>query len=297
MDKKVVVIGSNGLLGQTLVNKLIQDDHYQLYAMASGKNRNSDVVDLRYYSIDLEDFKTIKIQLNLIEPDFVINALAMTHVDECELNQDVCKRINTDFVAELAEECRELKTHLIHISTDFIFDGKEGIYREEDIPNPINYYGLSKLWAEQVIAESGVVYSILRTILVYGKVANMKRSNIVLWIKDSLEKGQSINLVEDQFRMPTYVGSLADACILTMENEAVGIFHISDRDYFSISELGLAIASYFNLPQNLITPIPSNQLNQVAKRPPKTGFLLDKAIEKLHFKPLTLIEGLNQMFK
>jgi dTDP-4-dehydrorhamnose reductase len=297
MVKKVVVIGSNGLLGQTLVNKLIHDSNYQLYTMASGKNRNSDAMDLRYYSIDLEDFKTIKIQLNLIEPDFVVNALAMTHVDECEINQEDCKRINTDFVTELAEVCRELKTHLIHISTDFIFDGKEGIYREEDVPNPLNYYGLSKLWSEQAIIDSGAVYSILRTILVYGKVANMKRSNIVIWIKESLEKGNSINLVEDQFRMPTFVGSLADACILTMKNEAVGIFHISDKDYFSIAELGFAIASYFNLPQDLIVPIPSNKLNQAAKRPAKTGFLLDKAVEKLQFKPLTLIEGLDQMFK
>lgn len=295
--KKVVVIGSNGLLGQTLVNKLLNHPEYQLYAMAAGENRNTEVQELRYFSLDLNDFTSIKWQLNLIEPDFVINALAMTHVDACETNQEDCKRINTDFVSQLAAVCKELKTHLIHISTDFIFDGKEGFYAEEDVPSPVNYYGWSKLWAEQVIVDSGVVYSILRTILVYGKVANMKRNNIVLWIKESLEKGQSINLVDDQFRMPTYVGSLADACLLNMEKNAVGIYHISGKDLLSVYDLGLEIAAYFQLDSSLIQPIQTSQLTQPAKRPPKTGFLLDKAVEKLGFQPLTLQEGLEAMCK
>lgn len=285
------------MLGQTLVNKLLNHPEYQLYAMAAGENRNTEVQELRYFSLDLNDFTSIKWQLNLIEPDFVINALAMTHVDACETNQEDCKRINTDFVSQLAAVCKELKTHLIHISTDFIFDGKEGFYAEEDAPSPVNYYGWSKLWAEQAIVDSGVVYSILRTILVYGKVANMKRNNIVLWIKESLEKGQSINLVDDQFRMPTYVGSLADACLLNMEKNAVGIYHISGKDLLSVYDLGLEIAAYFQLDSSLIQPIQTSQLTQPAKRPPKTGFLLDKAVEKLGFQPLTLQEGLEAMCK
>ena len=294
---KVVIIGSNGLLGQTLVNKLINHPDYQLYAMASGDNRNTEVVDLRYFSIDLHDFKTIKWQLNLIEPHFVINALAMTNVDACETQQSDCKRINTDFVAELAKVCRELSTHLIHISTDFIFDGKEGFYNEDDAPNPVNYYGWSKLWAEQAVQESGAVYAILRTIVVYGKVSQMKRNNIVLWIKESLEKGQSINLVDDQFRMPTYVGSLADACMLVMQHKAVGIFNISGKDLLSIYDMGCQIADYYGLNKKLIQIVATSSLTQPAKRPPKTGFILDKAIEKIGFKPLSLKEGLSLMDK
>lgn len=293
--KKIVVIGSNGLLGQTLVNKLIAHPEFQLYAMASGENRNTNASDLRYFSIDLQDFKTIRWQLNLIEPHFVINALAMTNVDACETQQDDCKRINTDFVTALAEVCKELSTHLIHISTDFIFDGTEGFYTEDDIANPVNYYGWSKLWAENGIQESGVVYTILRTIVVYGKVEQMKRNNIVLWIKDSLEKGQSINLVDDQFRMPTYVGSLADACILVMQKQAVGIFNICGRDLLSIYDMGCQIADFYGLKKNLIQIVQTSSLTQPAKRPPKTGFLLEKAITKLGFKPLSLQEGLIKM--
>lgn len=293
--KKIVVIGSNGLLGQTLVNKLIAHPEFQLYAMASGENRNTNASDLRYFSIDLQDFKTIRWQLNLIEPHFVINALAMTNVDACETQQDDCKRINADFVTALAEVCKELSTHLIHISTDFIFDGTEGFYTEDDTANPVNYYGWSKLWAENGIQESGVVYTILRTIVVYGKVEQMKRNNIVLWIKDSLEKGQSINLVDDQFRMPTYVGSLADACILVMQKQAVGIFNICGRDLLSIYDMGSQIADFYGLKKNLIQIVQTSSLTQPAKRPPKTGFLLEKAITKLGFKPLSLQEGLIKM--
>ncbi len=293
--KKVVVIGSNGLLGQTLVNKLYNHSDYQLYAMASGENRNEDLRELKFISIDLMDLKKLKIQLNLLEPQYVINALAMTNVDACELNQEDCKRINTDFVTELAAYCKELKAHLIHISTDFIFDGLEGFYSEEDVPNPVNYYGWSKLWSEQAVQDSGLVYSILRTIVVYGKLKQMKRNNIVLWIKETLEKGQTLNLVDDQFRMPTYVGSLADACILCMEKNAVGIFNISGRDLMSVYDMGLEIAAYYHLDKNLIKKVQTSSLTQPAKRPSKTGFILDKAIKKLRFQPLTLVEGLKLM--
>lgn len=293
--KKVVVIGSNGLLGQTLIDKLYNKSDYQLFAMASGKNRNAAYPDLKYFSIDLLDLKYIKMQLNLIEPQYVINALAMTNVDACELNQDDCKRINTDFVAELAAYCKELQAHLIHISTDFIFDGKEGFYHEEDTPNPINYYGWSKLWSEKAIQESGVVYSILRTIVVYGRLKQMKRNNIVVWIKETLENGQTINLVDDQFRMPTFVGSLADACILCIEKNSVGIFNISGKDLLSVYDMGLEIAEFYNLDKNLIKIVQTASLSQPAKRPPQTGFILDKATKKLGFQPLTFKEGLEMM--
>lgn len=293
--KKVVVIGSNGLLGQTLVNKLHNHTDYQLFAMASGENRNEQISDLKFFSIDLLDLKYIKMQLNLIEPQYVINALAMTNVDACELNQEDCKRINTEFVSELAEYCKELHAHLIHISTDFIFDGLEGFYNEEDVPNPVNYYGWSKLWSEQAVQESGVIYSILRTIVVYGKLKQMKRNNIVVWIKETLEKGQNLNLVDDQFRMPTFVGSLADACIICMQKNAVGVFNISGKDLLSVYDMGVEIAEFYKLDKKLINIVSTSSLTQPAKRPPKTGFILDKAINKLGFQPLTFKEGLEMM--
>jgi len=292
MPTKVVVIGSNGLLGQTLVNKLSNEVDYSLSAMASGKNRNAKAPNLHYFQIDIADFESIKIQLNLLEPDFVINALAMTNVDACETERDLCDLINIDFVTALAQFCNELKTHLIHISTDFIFDGVKGMYSEADEASPVNYYGLSKLKSERKI--KGIIdnYTILRTILVYGKVANMKRSNLVLWVKKSLEKGESIHVVNDQYRMLTYVGSLADACILTMEKKAKGVFHVSGNELLSIYDIALQIADFFDISKSLIQPIDSRELSQKAKRPPKTGFILEKSIEKLGFRPLSVAQGL-----
>ena len=294
MRIKVVVIGSNGLLGQTLVNKLYKHSKYQLYAMASGENRNSKVAALNYFEIAITDFKSIKLQLNLIKPDFIINALAMTNVDVCEVEQTQCDVVNVSFVEQLARISFELGVHLIHISTDFIFDGVAGMYRENDTPNPINYYGLSKLKSEKVIQKTLLKYTILRTILVYGKVANMKSRNIVLWVKESLENKTPIRIVNDQFRMPTYAGSIADACVLAMEKQATGVYHISGNEYLSIYDLAVQIADFYNLPKELIQSIATSELSQKALRPPKTGFDLTKAIDELGFKPLNFAEGLAQ---
>jgi dTDP-4-dehydrorhamnose reductase len=293
MSKKVVIIGSNGLLGQTLVNKLYNHPEYKLYAMASGENRNNQVPNLNYFTIDINDFNAIKIQLNLIEPDFIINALAMTNVDACEVDRKACDWVNVDFVEKIAHISSELNVHLIHISTDFIFDGETGSYVENDRPNPVNYYGLSKLRSEKLVQETLTKYTILRTILVYGKVDNMKRSNIVLWVKSALEKGELIRVINDQYRMPTYVENLADACLLAIQKKVFGVFHISDKEYLSILEIAYQIADFYQLPKKRIQSISTTQLNQRAERPPKTGFILDKAKKELGFVPLSFKEGLS----
>ena len=289
---KVVVLGSNGLLGQTLTNKLLQNENFEVFPMAYGDNRNPNVPIEIFKTIDIDDIDDLNKKIEDIKPQFIINAIAMTNVDACEVNQEECKKVNTGFVFELTQICKTNDCHLIHISTDFIFDGVKGNYSEQEIPNPVNYYGWSKLWAEDAIVNSGVSHTILRTILVYGKVANMKRNNIVLWLVDSLKQGKSISLVNDQWRMPTYVGSLADACILSMEQKVKGIFNISGKEIMSIYDMGIKIAEFYGFDSSLISSIPTSQLSQKAKRPSKTGFNLQKAIDNLDFRPLTLEEGL-----
>jgi len=295
MPIKVLIIGSNGLLGQSLVNRLSGKDSYTLFAMASGENRNTTSLNLNYSKIDITNFTTIQQEVSDIAPHFIINALALTNVDSCETEKDLCDFVNVEFVAKLAKLSKEFNVHLIHISTDFIFDGKTGRYAENSNPNPINYYGLSKWKAEQEIDEIGCTYSILRTILVYGKVSNMKRNNIVLWLKQSLEEGKQLSIVNDQFRMPTYVGSIVAACELVMQQKATGTYHISGSEYLSIYEMAIQVADYYKLDQTLLNSVDSNTFTQTAKRPAKTGFVLDKAINELGFQPLSLKEGLTQM--
>jgi len=293
---KVVITGSNGLLGQSLLNLLLKDkDSYQVYGFSRGKNR-SGREDFNYISIDITEKEELDKKLEQIQPDFIINTAAMTQVDDCETNKQACDILNVDVVKWITSFASKSKTHIIHLSTDFIFDGKKGYYKETDKPNPLSYYGLSKLKSEQVLKDSKINFTILRTILVYGKVFDMSRSNIVLWVREMLEKNKEITIVDDQYRMPTYVEDLAMACKIAMDKKALGIYHISSNTLLSVYEIAQQIAETFDLNKNLIKPISTSTLNQTAPRPAKTGFNLSKTNSQLRFYPKSFKEDL-QIFK
>lgn len=293
---KVIITGSNGLLGQSLLNLLSEEkEKYGVYGFSRGINR-SGREDFIYVSIDITNEEDLKKSIKEIQPDFIINTAAMTQVDDCENNKQACDVLNVDVVKWLSEIAEEINAHVIHISTDFIFDGLKGNYKETDIPNPISYYGLSKLKSEKVLTSSNINFTILRTILVYGKVFDMSRSNIVLWVKQMLEEGKEITIVDDQYRAPTYVLDLAMACKISMDKKATGIFNISSNKLMSVFEITQEIAEAFNLDKSLLKPISTSTLNQTAPRPAKTGFDLSKTNRELNFYPKTFKEDL-QKFK
>ena len=293
---KVVITGSNGLLGQSLLKLLLQEkDTYKVFGFSRGENR-SGRDDFSYVSIDITNEENLKETLLDIQPDFIINTAAMTQVDDCEGNKEACDLLNVTVVKWLAEISDEINAHLIHLSTDFIFDGIKGNYKETDTPNPLSYYGLSKLKSEEILLNSKINYTILRTILVFGKVYDMSRSNIVLWVKSMLEKGKEITIVDDQFRTPTYVEDLALACKISMDKKATGIFNISSNELLSVYEIAQQIADAFHLDKSLIKPISTSTLNQTAPRPAKTGFDLSKTNKVLEFYPKSFKEDL-QRFK
>lgn len=280
---KIIITGSNGLLGQSLLALLLKEkQHYEVYGFSRGENR-SGRQDFNYVSIDITKENILREQVKEIQPDFIINTAAMTQVDDCEIHKEACNLLNIEVVKWLTDISKEINTHLIHLSTDFIFDGKKGCYKETDIPNPLSYYGLSKLKSEEVLVNSDINYTILRTILVYGKVFDMSRSNIVLWVKEMLENGKEITIVDDQFRTPTYVEDLALACKISIDKKAVGIFNISSNELLSIFEIAQQIADVFGLNKSLIVPISTSTLNQTAARPAKTGFDLSKTNKILDF--------------
>ena len=293
---KVIITGSNGLLGQSLLNLLSEEkEKYEVYGFSKGINR-SGREDFRYVSIDITNEENLKKNIKEIQPDFIINTAAMTQVDDCENNKQACDVLNVTVVKWLSEIAEEINAHVIHISTDFIFDGVKGNYKETDTPNPISYYGLSKLKSEEVLTNSNINFTILRTILVYGKVFDMSRSNIVLWVKQMLEDKKEITIVNDQFRTPTYVVDLAMACKISMDKKATGIFNISSSKLMSVFEISQEIAEAFNLDKSLIKPISTSTLNQTAPRPAKTGFDLSKTNKELGFYPKSFKESL-QVFK
>jgi dTDP-4-dehydrorhamnose reductase len=222
----------------------------------------------------------------------------MTNVDACESNKEACIAMNIDGVKYLVEACLKNNAHLIHLSTDFVFDGLSGPDCEDDIPNPLSFYGQSKYDSEQVVINSGLKkWSIARTIIIYGLVENMSRSNIVLWAKGALESKNQLNIVDDQFRSPTYAADLAKGCLLIAEKEKNGIYHLSGKDSMSILDLVYNVADFYGLDKTNITPIKSNTLNQAAKRPPITGFVLDKANKELGYFPLSFYDGLKALTK
>ena len=291
---KVVVTGSNGLLGQSLINLLLKEkDVYKVIGFSRGENR-SGRDDFSYVSIDITNEKNLKEILLEIEPNFIINTAAMTQVDDCEVDKKACDLLNVSVVEWLAEISDNINAHLIHLSTDFIFDGIKGNYKETDVPNPLSYYGLSKLKSEEVLINSKIDYTILRTILVFGKVYDMSRSNIVLWVKSMLEKGKEITIVNDQYRSPTYVEDLALTCKIAMDKRARGIYNISSNELLSVYEIVQQIADVFLLDKKLIKPISSSTLNQTALRPAKTGFDLSKTNRVLGFYPESFKESLRR---
>ncbi|QTE22354.1 SDR family oxidoreductase [Polaribacter cellanae] len=292
--KKIVITGSNGLLGQSLLNLLLEEkDKYKIIGFSRGENR-SGRNDFTYVSMDITQELILKEKLQEINPAVIINTAAMTQVDDCENNKEVCDLLNVTVVKWLVEVSKEINAHLIHISTDFIFDGKKGNYTETDTPNPLSYYGLSKLKSEEILIKSNINYTILRTILVYGKVFDMNRNNIVLWVKKMLEQQKEITIVNDQFRAPTYVEDLAIACKISIDKKATGIYNIASKKILSVYEIAQQIAGSFNLDKNLIKPISTSTLNQTAPRPAKTGFDLSKTNKELGFYPKSFKEDLER---
>lgn len=292
MQRRILLTGSNGLLGQKITHILIDRTNTSLLATSRGVNRHPIREGYTYADADICDHQAIANIFEKFKPTDVIHTAAVTQVDRCETEHEMCDKINVEAVANLAKLCKEYETHLVHISTDFVFDGEAGPYKEGDAAKPLSYYGGSKLRAEEEVIKSGAKYAILRTQLLYGITPAMSRSNIVLWVKDSLEKGKNIKVVNDQVRCPTLVEDLAVAAIAAAMKGASGIYHISGAEMMPVLEIAKRVAEFWKLDASLIAETDSLSLNQAAKRPPVTGFILTKAQLDLDYKPHSLEQGL-----
>jgi dTDP-4-dehydrorhamnose reductase len=282
---KILITGSNGLLGQKLLHKLRLDSSVQLIATSKGENRVSEQNGYIYFDLDITNNDAVAQLISSERPEVVINTAAVTNVDLCEDERKACDALNVDAVKYLADACAKIDTHLIQISTDFIFDGEDGPYTEEDVPNPLSYYGLSKLKSEQLLQAHSVKWTVLRTIIVFGVGEKLSKGNIVLWAKSALEKGDPLNIIDDQFRAPTLAEDLADICILAAKKKAFGIFNASGKDIMSIYEIVERIAKHYGNSTDNLNKISTAALKQKAGRPPKTGFILDKSRNELGYNP------------
>jgi dTDP-4-dehydrorhamnose reductase len=293
---KILVTGANGLLGQKLVTLLQQKETIQLIATA----RTASVQNLKqgeFHLLDITNKDQVARIIGVLKPDVVIHTAAMTNVDQCETNRDGCWLNNVTAVDYLIEACTPHNVHLVHVSTDFIFDGTHGPLDENAVPNPVNFYGESKLAAEKSVIGSSLSWSILRTVLVYGISNDLSRSNIVLWVKKSLEEGKNISVVNDQWRTPTLAEDLAMGCYLAAEKRVTGIYNISGKDFISPYDIAIQTAAFFKLDASLISDTDSTKFKQTARRPIKTGFIIDKAKKDLGYEPHSFLQGLEILAK
>lgn len=290
---RILITGSNGLLGQKLAELLLPNATVTLLATSRGENKLASVFPtLPFKSMDVTNPQQVEQVVGEFRPTHLIHTAAMTNVDQCENDRGGALLQNRDAVQYLVAACEKYNVHLIHLSTDFIFDGEEGPYNEEATGNPVNFYGETKLMAEEIVKAAKCKWAILRTVLVFGVAHDYGRTNIVLWVRDSLMAGKVIKVVDDQFRTPTLAEDLAMGCWLAAQHNAEGIYNISGNEMLTPYQMAMQVAEYFALDNSLIDKADASTFSQPAKRPPRTGFDISKAQQALGYQPHTFMQGI-----
>jgi len=294
IKQRILVTGANGMLGQRIIDFYLKQDNTQLLACSIEKTSGNKGVD--YVSCDITKREDIKSIIYDFYPDFIVNAAAFTNVDASEIERETAWKVNVKAVEYLAEAGRVRDIHLVHISSDYIFDGKQGPYSETAKPNPLGYYGRTKLASENTLKISGTFYTILRTNVLYGHSAN-SRPDFVRWVINSIRSGKPIRIVTDQINNPTFLDDLVQAINKTIVFKKQGVYNIGGKELLSRYKFTEIIADFFKLDKSLITPIRTKNLNQAAKRPLKSGLITIKAETELNYKPHTILESLAIMRK
>ncbi|MBP9104830.1 MAG: SDR family oxidoreductase [Chitinophagaceae bacterium] len=292
---RVLVTGANGFLGNYLIQELIKRKH-EVIATGKGNCRIKANDTFVYEEMDFTEVQSVKNVFSTYKPGVVVHAGAMSKPDECEDNRELAFNVNTQGTINLLAAAKSVNSFFIFISTDFVFDGLKGMYKEDDIPAPVNYYGQTKLLAEEKVKEYAGEWSIVRTVLVYGRPQS-GRENLLSLVKTKNENGEVFKIFTDQLRTPTYVKDLALAIVSIIDKKAIGIFHISGADQLSPYEMVIRMAEMFGLNKELILPITKDDLKEKALRPPLTGFDISKAKAVLNYSPISFNEGLRKTFE
>jgi len=288
---KVLITGSNGFLGHYLAQQLLTN-HHQVIATAKGGNRLSfQHPGLVYEEMDFTDTSIVNAVFDQHRPSHIIHAGAISKPDACELNKPLADEVNITGTAILLAAAKRYATTFLFCSTDFVFDGIRGMYTEDDERNPVNYYGITKLHAEELVKKYDHTWSIVRTVLVYGKAFN-KQNNIETVIKNKLEKGERYEVFSDQVRTPTYAEDFAKGVAAMLEKNVTGIYNICGEEILTPYDMAIAIAEYLKLDTSLIKKATAADFVQAAVRPPKTGLTIDKAKRDLGYQPVSFKEGL-----
>jgi dTDP-4-dehydrorhamnose reductase len=287
---KVLITGSNGLLGQAVTAIFTRESDFELI-LTSVEEKSFMGFESNYQQLDITSKDQVKSAIAQFHPDVVLNCAAFTDVDKSETERELCWKLNVDAVKNLIIATRPHNIKLVHISTDYIFDGKNGPYDEESIPNPISFYGRSKLAAENAIFASGINAAIIRTMVLFGVGQNVK-PNFAVWLINKLSAKEKINIVDDQIGNSTIVDNLAFGILKVIESERSGVFNIAGKDIESRLGFTYKLCEVFGFDKNLINTIKTASLNQPALRPLNSGLVTLKVQSELQFKPFDTMEAL-----
>ncbi len=294
VKNRILITGSNGMLGQRAVQFYSSKENIEL--LATSVEEKSVIDSVEYISSDIKNRDNIKKVIHDYYPDFIVHTAAFTNVDLSEKLREEAWKINVKGIEYIGEAARAIDAHIIHISTDYIFDGKDGPYSENATPNPVGYYGRTKLASENALRISGTFFTILRTNVLYG-IAPNSRPDFVRWVVNSLSNKQEIRIVKDQIGNPTFIDDLVQAINKIIEFRKTGVYNIGGKEFLSRYDFTIRIAEFFGLDKRLIIPITTEELKQPARRPLKSGLLILKAETELGYKPHTITEALSAMKK
>jgi dTDP-4-dehydrorhamnose reductase len=288
---KLLITGASGLLGTKLCQIALREG-YEVYA-AYSQHKPSYGTPVELNILDAEaQWQT----LNKIKPDAVVHAAALTDVDKCELEKELAWKTNVEATANLARFCGKLCAFLVYVSTDYVFNGEKGMYKETDIPAPINHYGLTKLKGEKAV-QALHNSCIARGSVIYGSTPAAGKTNFALWLLNKLRKKEEVKIITDQWNSPTLNISMAEMIIETLEKRTTGTFHLAGATRLSRYEFAQHFAEAFNLDPKYITPVQSKHIKWVARRPRDSSLNVEKAEHELTNKPLGIHEALKEMKK
>ena len=278
---KILVTGGSGLLGSKLVGELLSRN-YEVIALY---NRNPIPVDhekLVKVRLDIVDKTSLEDLILKTRPDVIIHSAAYTDVDGCERNKTYAWRVNVEATRSIVRAARVVKSHLIYVSTDYVFDGEKGLYGENDTPNPVNYYGLTKLVGEELVRTSDLLYTIVRPSAIYG-VGGSKKS-FAEYVAEKLSRGEKIRALVDQYVSPTHNTLLAMAVAEIVEMRPMGVLHVAG-ERMNRYQFATKIAEALGLPVELVEKASIKDMKHwIAKRPRDSSLDTSKAKSLLKTK-------------
>ena len=283
---RVVVTGSSGLLGRRLMSAL--SDDYEVFGIDRYMTECPSDLD-----VDITHKERTLGSIASAAPNVVVHAAAETNVDRCETERDLARRINVEGTANVADACSRVGAKLMLISTDYVFDGNKGNYEEADEPNPISYYGFTKLEAERIVTSTSPNFLIVRTSVLYGW--HPTKLNFATWVLNGLRERQILKVVSDHINSPTFADNLADAIHRAIEWNSHGILHIAGSERISRFDFARRIARRFGLDENLLVPVEMKDLNWIARRPRDSSLNVGKAEKELRVELFGVDRGLEEM--